>query len=122
MTDAADIEIDIADTSEADLADALGESCAGTTLWNRDGILEQQVSTQEEVQLCFRNEPGGKRPRAGLCIAGTEETLTVAAVVPIDREVELSDEQYAAIVEEFYREILQPALEGLEAAATLQKP
>jgi len=122
MTESADIEIDISATSPADLADALGDSCAGTTLWSRDGILEHQISTREEVQLCFRNEPGGERPRAAICIAGTDETLTVAAVVPIDRGFELSDDQSTEIVSEFFHDILQPALEGLDVTAALRDP
>lgn len=122
MTDQPDIEIDISEVSEPTFADALGASCSGTTLWSRDGILEHQVSTQEEVQLCFRNEPGGDRPRAALCLAGTEETLTVAAVVPIDRGIELSDDQYAELVREYYREILEPAVEGMEVVAELEMP
>lgn len=117
----ADIEIQLEAVAPDDLAEAIGRVIAGDPTWKRDGILEDQVSTQEEYQYCFRNEPGGDRPRTALCLAGTEETLTVATVVPIDRGVELEDEQYDEIVVAFFGEVLTPATEGTEIATALDK-
>jgi len=118
----ADIEIELSDTSPTDFAEALGREIDGDPTWRRDGILEDQVSTREEYQYCFRNEPGGDRPRTALCLAGTAETLTVATVVPIDRGVELEDEEYDEIVVEFFTEVLTPATEGTGMAVALEKP
>lgn len=86
--------------------------------WRRDGILEHQVSTQEDVQYAFRNEPGpdSERPRTGLVLAGPPETLTVATVVPVDRGIDLSDDMYAEIVEEFYDKVVAPAVASLDGA------
>jgi len=119
MPAAADIRIELGSTSVADLEEALGQSCTGTAIWSRDGILEHQVSTHEDVQICLRNEPAGERPRTAICLAGTDETLTVATVVPIDRDVDLTDDRYGAVVEEFYGDVLSPAIEPLTAVATL---
>lgn len=120
MSERADIRIDLSGTKPSDLADEIGETIASSVVWKRDGILEHQVSTQEEYQYCFRNEPGGERPRTALCLAGNAETLTVACVVPIDRDVELSDDQHDAIVTEFYSEVLYPSTEGTAVAVVLQ--
>ena len=117
----ADIHIELNDTTPGDLAEALGRECAGDPCWMRDGILEDQVSTQEEFQYCFRNEPGGDRPRVALCIAGNRETLTVATVVPIERGIEFNRETYSEIVAEFFGEILSGAIAGLEVTATLDQ-
>jgi hypothetical protein len=117
----ADIEVQLEDVSPEDLAEAIGRQIAGDPTWNRDGILEHQVSTQEDHQLCFRNEPDGERPRTALCLAGTAETLTVATVVPIDRGVELDDEQYDAVVVEFFTNVLTGATDGTQVAVALDK-
>jgi hypothetical protein len=117
----ANIEVQLEDVSPEDLAEAIGRVVAGDPTWKRDGILEDQVSTQEEHQLCFRNDPGGDRPRTALCLAGTAETLTVATVVPIDRGVELDDEQYDAVVLEFFSEVLTGATDGSQVAVALDK-
>ena len=119
MTERLDIRIDVSASSPDALAETLGEVCAGTTLWSRDGILEQQVSTNEPVQYCFRNEPVGERPRSCICIAGPPDILTVAAIVPIDRGVELDDEEYNAILEDFYTQMLEPVLERIGADAEI---
>ncbi|GEM_PF-4375106 len=79
--------------------------------WSRDGILEAQVSTREDVQYCFRYEPGDERPRTALVLAGPGDTLTVAVVVPIDRDVDLSDDTYDGIVDDFWEDVLVPVLE-----------
>lgn len=79
--------------------------------WSRDGILEAQVSTREDVQYCFRYEPVDERPRTALVLAGPGDTLTVAVVVPIDRDVDLSDDTYDAIVDDFWQNVLVPVLE-----------
>lgn len=113
MSNPSDLRIELGDASPADLADAVGRIIGGSTIWRRDGILEEQVSTREDVQYCFRNEPPGDRPRTALCIAGTPEILTVATVVPIDRGIELTDEEYAAVVTDFRDEVLQPATEAM---------
>ncbi len=116
-----DIEVTLNAVDPLDLAEAIGRRIAGDSRWKRDGILEQQVSTREDVQLCFRNEPAGDRPRTALCLAGTDETLTVATVVPIDRGIELDDEQYAAVVREFCDDVLEPASAEIEIDVTLQQ-
>ena len=113
MSDTADIRIDLHDVTPTELVEAIGRKIAPTTVWRRDGILESQVTTQEEIQYCFRNEPGAERPRTALCLAGTPQTLTVAVVVPVDRGVELDAETYDGIVREFYEEYLVEAVEGL---------
>jgi hypothetical protein len=78
--------------------------------WKRDGILEAQVSTREDVQYCFRYEPDDQRPRCALVLAGPGDELTVAVVVPIDRGVDLSDEAYDSIVEDFWEDVVAPLL------------
>lgn len=112
-----DIRIDLHDITPPKLASALAEYLPAG--WRRDGILESQVSTQEDVQYAFRNEPGkgGDRPRAALVLAGPAETLTVAVVTPIDRDGELSDAQYDAMVEEFWRKVVEPAVAGLDGVS-----
>lgn len=119
MSDA-DIRIDISRVKSADFAEAIGRQIAGEPTWSRDGILEHQVSTQEELQYCFRNEPGSGRPRTAICLAGSPETLTVATVVPIDRDVELSDQQYAGVVREFHDDVLAPALASVDVSLEKQ--
>jgi hypothetical protein len=118
MSETADIRIELNDVTPTELAEAIGRQIASTTLWSRDGILETQVTTHEEVQYCFRNDPGTGRPRTALCLAGTPEVLTVAVVTPVDRGPDLDPETYDAIVREFYEEQLLPAVEGLDVEVT----
>jgi len=113
-----DIRIELDELSPPELIDALCEALPDG--WSRDGILEHQVSTREEVQYCFRREGvDDEVPRCALCLAGPGEVLTVAAVVPIDRGVELSDDQSGEVVAEFYRDVVRPVVEARPASAEL---
>jgi hypothetical protein len=105
-----DIHIQLA--SSADATELVAALCERLPFeWKRDGILEAQVSTREDVQYCFRYEPDDGRPRCALVLAGPGDELTVAVVVPIDRGVDLSDDAYDSIVEDFWQDVMAPLVE-----------
>jgi hypothetical protein len=85
--------------------------------WSRDGILEHQITTQEPIQLCFRRRATDDVPRATLCLSGTDDILTDAAVVPVDRGPDLSEAQRSALLSDFADRVLEPAFDGLEGCS-----
>jgi hypothetical protein len=105
-----DIHIQLA--SAADATELVAALCERLPFeWKRDGILEAQVSTREDVQYCFRYEPDDSRPRCALVLAGPGDELTVAVVVPIDRGVDLSDDAYDSVVEDFWQDVMAPLVD-----------
>ncbi len=87
------------------------------TEWSRDGILEHQITTQDPVQFCFRRRSLEEIPRATICLSGTDETLTDAAVVPVDRGPELSEGQQRDLLRDFAEHVLKPALADQEGTS-----
>ncbi len=113
-----DIRLELDDVSPPELVETLCQHLPEG--WTRDGILEHQVSTREEVQYCFRHAGTEDRPRCALCLAGPHDILTVAAVVPVDRGIDLSDRQSDGVVSEFYEHVVAPAAESLDISAELR--
>lgn len=120
MDKVADIRVDLADVAPDEFARALGPELG--VIWRRDGILEEQVSTEHDVEFCFRYDPGDERRPAVLCLAGDDDSLEVATVVALDRGVEFGDEESRGIVENFYDEVVAPALEEGEIRTKLLVP
>jgi hypothetical protein len=81
--------------------------------WSRDGILEHQITTQDDVQMCFRRRATEDVPRTTICVSGTDDVLTDAAIVPVDRGPDLTDEQRATVLSDFASRVLAPAFEDL---------